>query len=191
MSNTLFSRFLRHPTQVGAFCASSRYLSRAMTTGIGIEHAEVVVELGAGTGVFTKEILTKLPENGQLLAIELDETLADSLEQNFPQALVARGCASKLGIMLHERALPAAKVVVSGLPWAIFSPEMQEKILTNVVEQLAPGGYFSTFAYLQGVLLPAGLRFRHRLKELFAEVDTSEIVWRNLPPAFVYRCRKS
>lgn len=57
MSASLFRRFLRHPTQVGAVCASSDALARMITEEVGIETAPVVVELGPGTGVFTREIL--------------------------------------------------------------------------------------------------------------------------------------
>ena len=45
-----------------------------------------------------------------------------------------------------------------------------------------------TFAYLQGLLLKAGKRFRKRLDDTFANVRRSPTVWWNLPPAFVYRC---
>ena len=92
--------------------------------------------------------------------------------------------------MLNSRALPKADVVISGLPFAIFPEELQEKILQGVMRSLVPGGTFATFAYLQGVILPAGVRFRKKLEATFPEVTTSSIVWNNMPPAFVYRCRK-
>jgi phospholipid N-methyltransferase len=53
---------------------------------------------------------------------------------------------------------------------------------------LAPGGQFATFAYWQGMLLPAAWRFSRRLHRTFSSVQRSRTVWRNLPPAFVYRC---
>ena len=95
-----------------------------------------------------------------------------------------------LDVMLKDRALPKADVVISGLPFAIFPEELQEKILQGVLRSLVPGGTFATFAYLQGVILPAGVRFRKKLESTFPEVTTSQIVWNNMPPAFVYRCRK-
>ena len=38
--------------------------------------------------------------------------------------------------------------------------------------------------------IPAGRRFRGQLNESFSHVESSPTVWRNLPPAFVYRCRR-
>lgn len=188
--SSLFWKFLRHPLQVGACCPSSPALCREITSAIGIENAALVVELGPGTGVITTEICRKLKKGSTLAAVELDDHLATALESKFDNITVFRGCASQLEEMLNSRALPKADVVISGLPFAIFPDELQEKILSGVMKSLVPGGTFTTFAYLQGVILPAGVRFRKKLEEQFPEVTTSQIIWNNMPPAFIYRCRK-
>ena len=59
-----------------------------------------------------------------------------------------------------------------------------------MLEVLRPGGQFATFAYVPGQALPAAHRLRRKLREVFSEVTTSRVVWRNTPPAFVYRCRR-
>ena len=188
--SVLLQRFLRHPAQVGALWPSSRALCRTTVSEIGVETAHQVVELGPGTGVITREILRLLPEKGRLLSIELDETLCMHLRKAFPQVDVCHDSAARLGELLKERHLPPPEAVISGLPWAVFPGSLQREILNAVLTNLTPGGYFVTFAYLQGLMLPAGLRFRRLLGELFPEISTSKVVWRNLPPAFVYRCRK-
>ena len=55
-------------------------------------------------------------------------------------------------------------------------------------EILSPHGVFATHAQLQGVPFPAGRRFARMLPTIFERVERSPIVWRNAPPAFVYRC---
>jgi len=55
---------------------------------------------------------------------------------------------------------------------------------------MGPGGQFVTFAYLQGLLLPPGRRFAALLPNYFNHVSKSRTVWLNLPPAFVYQCRR-
>ncbi len=187
--STLFSHFLRKPGQVGACCPSSRHLCREITFGIGLESAGTVVELGPGTGAITREIFRRISSKTKLVAVELDGEFANELEKEFPRALVCRGCASNLGDMLEAHSLPKADAVISGLPFALFPEDLQDKILTEVAASMVPGGCFSTFAYLQGMMLPAGLRFRRKLNSIFSEVDTGSVVWRNLPPAFIYRCR--
>lgn len=186
---TLFRRFLRHPGRVGALWPSSPSLCRMMVSRIGVEEAGLVVELGPGTGVITREIIRMLPGNGKLVAVELDEMLCHQLRRNFPEVEILHDSASRLVEILRERQLPQADAIISGLPWAVFPESLQREILGAVAGSLSPEGWFTTFAYLQGLMLPAGMRFRRLLSETFGEVLTSSVVWRNLPPAFVYRCR--
>ena len=80
--------------------------------------------------------------------------------------------------------------VLSGLPWAVFPDSLQLELLEEIKANLKPGGKFATFAYVQGMVLPAAQKFRKLLKSEFGEVHQSPIVWRNAPPAFVYRCEK-
>jgi phospholipid N-methyltransferase len=58
------------------------------------------------------------------------------------------------------------------------------------LECLSPKGVFTTFAYAHAYWLPTAVRFRKRLKAHFGSVKTSRLVWRNVPPAYVYRCRR-
>ena len=61
---------------------------------------------------------------------------------------------------------------------------------TTASAHLAPGGCFVTFAYYGFHQLPGGRRFRALLERLLPQVTTTEVVWANLPPAFVYVGRK-
>ena len=70
----------------------------------------------------------------------------------------------------------------------MFPDDLQERILDAMIRVMPPGGVFVTFAYLQGLMLPAGRRFRRNLKRRFSNVETSDVIWLNLPPAVVYRC---
>lgn len=188
--SSLFTKFLSNPGKVGAFCASSRALAVEMTRHIGMENAGTVVELGPGTGAITCEIIPRLAENSKFIAVELDKEMAENIRERFPRASVSCGCASNLPEILNENGCPHTDIIISGLPWAIFPEKLQDEILGAVIEALPPGGRFATFAYIQGVMLPAGIRFRRRLENLFSKVESSHIIWRNLPPAFVYRCQK-
>ena len=85
---------------------------------------------------------------------------------------------------------PKFDVIVSGLPWTAFPRELQMAILDNVLPHLAPGGCFATFAYWGFHQLPSGRQFRHLLHENLPGVETSRVVWANMPPAFVYVGRK-
>ena len=67
---------------------------------------------------------------------------------------------------------------------------MQRQILAEVRQVIGTTGAFTTFAYLPSMTLAAARRFRGTLRETFDEVLVSATVWRNVPPAFVYVCRR-
>lgn len=190
MQTTLTMQFLRRPFTTGAICPSSLYLARQMVSGIGLEDAEVVVELGPGTGAITGAILEKMPQTGTFFAVELNESVLPVFKKRFPSETIYNESASSLPQILSTLGLSHADVILSGLPWASFSDGLQNELLTAILEALPDGGSFATFAYIQGTVLPTGIKFRRKLSDYFRRVETSRIVWRNIPPAFVYRCWK-
>ena len=63
--------------------------------------------------------------------------------------------ASDLPRLLKQNGKTHADVILSGLPWASFPNGLQDEILNAILASLPEGGSFATFAYLQGILLPA------------------------------------
>lgn len=189
-TKSLFVAFLKNPVQVGALCPSSRYLSEAITANLGIGRHPVVVELGPGTGAITGAIARKAGKASRVLAVELDDCLCRSLAGRFANVELIHDSASSLQKILLERSISGVELIVSGLPWAAFPGSLQLEIINAVSDSLHPGGCFTTFAYLQGLPLPGGIKFRRLLLSKFSRVETLPIVWRNIPPALIYRCYK-
>lgn len=181
---------LRNPAQVGAVMPTSDAMAELLTRIVPRTGAPVVVELGPGTGAVTGVIDDRLPVAARHIAVELDPEMAAYLQRTHPGMEVIEGNAVKLGALLAEHDLEHADAVVSGLPWALFDGETQETILTQIADLIGPTGAFTTFAYRHGLLLPAARRFRRALHERFDEVLVTATVWRNVPPAFVYVCRR-
>ena len=186
------AKFIKDPTTVGAVAPSSRRLAAAMVGRIDFARARTIVELGPGTGVFSTAVLAGLRAAGRdtrFLAIERDAEFAKVLAGKLGADHVAHGDAADLARLCAARGLGPVDYVVCGLPWAAFPPALQDELMAQVRAVLAPAGGFATFAYLQGLLLQAGQRFRGQLRGWFAHVEESPTVWWNLPPAFVYYCR--
>jgi len=182
--------FVKRPFDTGAVAPSSARLATRMTEGMGLAEADTVVELGPGTGAFTRVIQGRLRPQARLLCLEINPELARVLTGRFPRAQVINDSAENLAQHLEAVGGASADSVISGLPWAAFSRERQERLLSAVVTALRPGGRFATFAYLHAAWLPPGRSFRRLLESRFPRVEISAVVWRNLPPAFVYRCQK-
>jgi phospholipid N-methyltransferase len=181
---------LRNPGQVGAIAPTSEVMAELLTRVVPRSGAPVVVELGPGTGAVTAVIDDRLPSEGRHLAVELDPGMAAFLERTHPGLEVIQGDAVKLGALLAEHGVTKADAVVSGLPWSLFDDATQRSILTQIADVVGPEGAFTTFAYRHGLVLSAARRFRRALRETFEEVLVTATVWRNLPPAFVYVCRR-
>ncbi|OGV50183.1 MAG: hypothetical protein A2017_18645 [Lentisphaerae bacterium GWF2_44_16] len=186
----MLKQFLKNPVKTGALCASSPLLSKTMTEDISIEKAKSVVELGPGTGAVTRHIIKSISNETVFFAVELNEEFLHILKEKFPDVKFYNDTAANLNLMASAEGLSNIDVIVSGLPWASFSPQLQEELLSAITKSLSPGGIFTTFAYLQGMLLPSAWNFKKLLNKHFSVVAKSHVVWRNIPPAFVYRCRK-
>lgn len=180
----------RRPTRIGAVAPSSARLSGVLASVVPRTGEPVVVELGPGTGAVSTAIEARLPAGARHLAVELDGELAGYLRRTQPSLEVIEGDAACLARLLAERGVTRVDAVVSGLPWALFDQAAQESILDQVSRVIGPTGAFTTFAYLHGMPLTAARRFRRTLRATFDEVVVSATVWRNLPPAFGYVCRR-
>jgi phospholipid N-methyltransferase len=123
-------------------------------------------------------------------ALELNETMNRIVSEQVPEVTIFQDSASEIRKYLKQFGFSYADAIISGLPWAAFPELLQDEILEETSRGLKKGGTFSTFAYLHGLYLPSGIRFRKKLKEHFSEVETSQVVWKNLPPAMVYWCKK-
>ncbi len=186
----MLQTFVRRPWRTGTVVPSSRELAELMTEEMGLAAADTVVELGAGTGVFTRLIAQRVKADALVISFEIDEALARELQPRVPRVRVVNDSAEHLADHLVAAGRPAADAILSGLPWANFSRDLQERLLRAVVAGLRPGGRFATFAYVPAAHFPRGRCFRSLLDSSFARVETSRIVFWNFPPAFVYRCEK-
>ena len=182
--------FIRRPKNTGAIAPSSPALARCIVEGLGIEEASLVVEYGPGSGAFTGEIIRRMPEGADFVAIENNERMIAMLRERHPEAEVVHGSIADAPSILEARGYGRGSVdaIVSGLPWASFGEGLQERLLDATMEILGSGGSFATFAYIHGLVLPTARAFREKLEGRFGEVGRSGIVWGNVPPAFVYRC---
>ncbi|WP_308284465.1 class I SAM-dependent methyltransferase [Pseudonocardia oceani] len=185
-----FSAFLRRPGTMGAVAPSSARLAAVLSSVVPRAGAPVVVELGPGTGAVSAVIAQRLPAGGRHLAVELDPGMVAYLRRTRPGLEVVPGDARELGKLLAEHGVDHVDAIICGLPWALFDDTVQSEVLAEIGRAIGDTGAFTTFAYVQGMALPAAHRFRAKLRGAFEEVLVSSTVWRNMPPAFVYVCRR-
>ncbi|MBO2945168.1 phospholipid methyltransferase [Paenibacillus sp. F411] len=102
------------------------------------------------------------------------------LEHHFPQLPVYED-ALELQQTIRREGLPHVDCVISGLPFFNFTESLRSSLLDGIHKSLAPGGYFIAFQY--------SLQMKKILESKF-ELISIRLAPFNVPPAFVYVCRK-
>src|SRR5258708_39837432 len=142
-----FLHFLRSwiadPLGVAAVAPSSDSLSCLMTKEI-LPSDGLVLELGGGTGAFTRALLARGIREGDLTIVEFGSGFARILRERFPEARVLQMNAAQLA---NDDLFPGATVgaVVSGLPLLSMSPRKVMSILSGPFTYVPPSGRFYLF----------------------------------------------
>jgi len=140
-----------------------------------------VLELGPGTGAFTRALLECGVDEGDLTLVEYGSDFARLLQFRFPRARILWMDASQLAS--HELFdAPKVGAVVSGLPLLSMPPRKVIAILSGAFSYVRPNGAFYQFTY--GPRCPVSRTILDRLG-LKAKRIGGTI--RNIPPAAVYR----
>lgn len=181
-SLAFFRGFLRQPEVVGSVIPSSRFLERRIVATCALEEARCVVELGPGTGGTTRALLAAMPPQARLLAVDVEPDFVEVLARHDDPRLIARqGSAESIAELLTGNELPAADVVVSGIPFSTIGDEAGRAVIDAVWDNLAPGGRFVAYQFRDRVARVA----RPRMGEPIAAREL-----RNIPPMHVYCWRK-
>jgi phospholipid N-methyltransferase len=177
---SFFRSWLSNPIRVGAIAPSSEALAELITSEITPASAPVI-ELGPGTGVFTRKLLQKGIPPRDLILIEYGSEFVSVLQLRFPGVRVLWMDATKLipGRLTEEG---SAGAVVSGLPLLNMSPRKVVAILSGAFHYLRPNGAFYQFTYA-----PRCPVARPILDRLGLKATRIGRTLHNLPPATVYR----
>ncbi len=169
---------------------SSEHLARTMLAGLDLRNARAVLEYGPGTGIVTDHIRREISPHTSLVAIEINPRMAALFKQRHPDVQLFQDTVANARMICDYAGMEFVDCIVSGLPWSTFSHPLQVTVLNETMRVLKPGGSFVTFAYIHGLALPTGRRFANLLQKYFRVVSKSPVIWRNVPPALVYRCRR-
>jgi len=177
----LWKRLLRSPGSIGTVAPSSPWLGRALVSVSMLDEAELVVEVGAGTGPLTAWILEAAP-HVRFVALEPDHELRLALRETHQGIDVSASMARDLPGVLRRRGLSGADRILSSVPWSLLPPATMERDLDGIVDALAPGGRFVTLVYAHAHALPSTRKLEAALRKRFTCLTQSGVVWRNVPP---------
>jgi phosphatidylethanolamine/phosphatidyl-N-methylethanolamine N-methyltransferase len=198
------SQTIRTFHSTGAICPSSRFLARAMAWPVSQLNTAGpirVLEVGPGTGSFTREIVKHLRPPDRLDLVELSPRFAEHMRQ-WARTLPHESPV----IQVHETPIQdfgpdyQYDAIVSGLPFNNFPPALVDSILGRLVELGRPGAKVSFFQYiairnLKGAFI--GADGRRNLREVGEAINRwiegsgsgTRHVWLNVPPASAHFLR--
>lgn len=174
-----FGQIATHWRETGAIAPSGPMLAKAMAKAVGtIAADQVIIELGPGSGVFTRELAKRFPNN-RIFAIEFNPVFVRNLKRELPNVTIVEGCASQLPRYLEDAGIDPGQVgaVISGLPLLIFPPALVTDILHSIAEVLPAGRPYVQFTYSK--------KRWERFNPRGFLAHPCKRVWLNVPPAVV------
>jgi phospholipid N-methyltransferase len=177
---TFVRAWLADPRAVGAVAPSGPALAELITREVDATSGPVI-ELGPGTGTFTRALLARGLREESLTLVEHDAGFARLLRLRFPAARVLGVDAARLVECRLFDDAPAG-AIVSGLPLLNLPPRKIIAILAGAFRYGRPGCAFYQFTY--GTRCPVPRPFLDRLGLRATLVGRALL---NVPPAAVYR----
>lgn len=189
------TEILANRSTVGAIAPSTPMLARAITRpardSIGQRRW---LEVGPGTGVFTRRLIGALHEGDHLDVVELNSRFCRHLRKS---VLPVSGGQ----VTLHEGSIEDVNLagaydgIVCGLPYNIFPTHVSRSIIRRLVSMLKEDGTLSFFEYaairnLRRVVGNKDMKRTSRWHARFVErlqcdmESSRELVLMNLPPAW-------
>lgn len=110
----------------------------------------------------------------------MNETMRNTLKTAYPE-FSCYPDAARLVESMNQEGVLQLDYIFSGLPFFNFEPELRNTLVDQIHKALKPGGLFIAFQY--------SLQMKKTLSEYFI-IEKLEFVPLNVPPAFVYVCRK-
>jgi phospholipid N-methyltransferase len=163
-----------------------------------------ILEVGCGTGAFTKEILKTLRDGDEFHIVELNKKFCDAIEDSLLKQFSKEN--PEIEVVLHNTPIEEAGLqgkfdaIICGLPFNNFPIKFVRHLFDVMFGFLKPGCELAYFEYLGMLKLkrlfgPSGVRketkvrtkdFESRYKK---QHGSQTKVWRNIPSCRVVRLR--
>ncbi|GAB6191393.1 class I SAM-dependent methyltransferase [Desulfocastanea catecholica] len=137
---------MKHPLQIGSIIPSSRFLERRIVEAARANIADVIIELGPGTGGVTQAMLRAMQPDARLLSIEINpnfNNLVSAIADDRLTAHLGSACDLKKIISIYDLDPPHS--IVSGIPFSTMSRSAGSQIIEAITSVLPPNGRFVAY----------------------------------------------
>lgn len=175
---TFLVEFLQSPRSVGSICQSSPFLTQKLVAPIATPKKGLVVDLGAGTGVVTEQLLKSGYPLSSIVAIEKSPVLSQVLQKKWPKLhVITAEATSALKMLRAPHGCTPVHTIISSLPLRVFSKEAVSTIMKEMRYLLPDDGCLIQYSYAFWMRYPLASYGFHPV--------SSSFVLGNIPPARV------
>lgn len=180
-----FKESIKTIKTTGTITPSSKFLINKMLNEIDFDKNNIIVELGAGNGIITNQLLTKINKNSKLICFEINNEFYNHLSLINDQRLtIFNSSAEKIKLELLKIGIENVDYIISSIPLTILPKNISQNILNLSRSILKNNGVFIQYLY--------SFNFVKFFKNIYGNsnvIVNFEIL--NIPPAFIYKCKKA
>ena len=164
----------------GSFLPSQRFLIKKLIEPVD-KDASCIIELGAGEGCVTRGLEKKICSETLVLSFEVNPKLIALNRSTRPNTILIEDLAQNIKHHIHKHNIAHIDYVISSLPLASLGKDETREILSIIAQNMTSEGKFIQYQY--------SLLNKKDLEKHFSDICI-QFVPLNLPPAFVYICKK-
>lgn len=173
--------FLKDP-QVASVTPTSLAVVTQILDRFDFGADQTIIEYGAGTGVFTVEILRRMTPGSRLLAFETNPGLVAILRKiDDPRLMVSDQSALDVLQVCAENGIHQADFILSGVPFTFLKKRDRTNLTRRSHQILGSGGEFVAYQASR-VMKPV-------FESIFGNIETDSYLL-NIPPLFLMVSRK-
>ncbi|MFZ6052304.1 methyltransferase domain-containing protein [Flavobacteriales bacterium DA487] len=121
-----------------------------MRNRIDFQKANVVVEYGAGNGVFSKMLAANMHENSKLILFETNEDFVRDLKNIFSgDDRIHVVCENALDVckVLNNIGIDDADYIITGIPFTFLDDKERKDLIQNSFNMLSEGGRLISYQF--------------------------------------------
>ncbi|MRX72222.1 methyltransferase domain-containing protein [Bacillus lacus] len=187
MSTFQYMKNLIKDRNIASITPTSKSGVKEVCERIDFSKRVVIVEYGPATGVFTKYLLEQMTNDSLLIAVELNENFAETLQKNITDSRlhVYQESAENIDEIMEKHGGEKADYVISGIPFSLMNSELRQSIVRKTKEVLKSEGKFLPYQ----TFFQKDEHLKNYLTSNFNDVQEGFII-KNLPPMRLYEAVK-
>ena len=153
-----------------------------MTGFIQKDQDKVIVELGAGNGVITKHILSRMAPDAVLFVFEINPELCEIIASiQDPRMILINDDARKMSQYINRYGYVQVDQIISAIPFLMLPEAITAEILSASYRILKDRGQYIQMHYSKSIV--------HLYQQVFDDIDIQNVL-ANIPPGYVFKCTK-